>query len=95
MQSLGVELQEEANLKPLTHDVVKSAAIEGGQLDPPEVRSSLARRRPQHQFPACGKYMKKKNHPTLPIPSRARWARTRAPIMLALDPLSSITEGRR
>jgi Fic family protein len=44
MQSLGFELQEEANLKTLTHDVVKSAAIEGGQLDPREVKSSLARR---------------------------------------------------
>jgi Fic family protein len=43
MESLGFELQSEANLSTLTYDVVKSSAIEGEILNPEEVRSSLAR----------------------------------------------------
>lgn len=44
MESLGFELREEASLAVLTSDVVKSSAIEGEQLDPQEVRSSIARK---------------------------------------------------
>lgn len=44
MEGLGFELKREANLSALTDDVVKSAAIEGENLDPEEVRSSIARR---------------------------------------------------
>lgn len=44
MQALGFELRAEASLSVLTSDVVKSSAIEGEDLDPAEVRSSLARR---------------------------------------------------
>jgi Fic family protein len=44
MQSLGFGLQEEAVLRTLTEDVVKSSAIEGQDLDPAAVRSSIARR---------------------------------------------------
>ena len=44
MEGLGFELKREANLRTLTDDVVKSAAIEGENLDPEEVRSSIARR---------------------------------------------------
>src|ERR1700683_1971732 len=44
MQTLGFGLQEEAVLRTLTEDVVKSSEIEGQQLDPAAVRSSLARR---------------------------------------------------
>ncbi len=44
MQSLGFELQSEANLETLTLDVVKSTEIEGEILNPEQVRSSLARR---------------------------------------------------
>ena len=44
MEGLGFELKREANLSALTNDVVKSAAIEGENLDPEEVRSSIARR---------------------------------------------------
>lgn len=44
MEGLGFELKREANLRTLTDDVVKSAAIEGENLDPAEVRSSIARR---------------------------------------------------
>jgi Fic family protein len=44
MQSLGFGLQEEAVLRMLTEDVVKSSAIEGQELDPAAVRSSIARR---------------------------------------------------
>ncbi len=36
-------LQEEANLVTLTAEIVKSSAIEGEQLDPEQVRSSIAR----------------------------------------------------
>ena len=44
MEGLGFELKREANLSTLTSDVVKSSAIEGENLNPPEVRSSIARR---------------------------------------------------
>lgn len=44
MESLGFELRQEASLTTLTSDVVKSSAIEGENLDPTEVRSSIARR---------------------------------------------------
>jgi Fic family protein len=44
MQALGFRLQEEAVLRTLTEDVVKSSEIEGQQLDPAAVRSSIARR---------------------------------------------------
>jgi Fic family protein len=44
MQALGFGLQEEAVLQTLTEDVVKSSAIEGQELDPAAVRSSIARR---------------------------------------------------
>lgn len=44
MQSLGFDLQSEATLHALTHDTVKSYAIEGENLDTTEVRSSIARR---------------------------------------------------
>jgi Fic family protein len=44
MESLGFELQSEANLAVLTHEVVKSSAIEGEVLDPEEVRSSIGRK---------------------------------------------------
>jgi Fic family protein len=44
MHSLGFDLRAEASLRVLTSDVVRSAAIEGQQLDEEEVRSSLARR---------------------------------------------------
>ena len=44
MEALGFELQTEASLTALTNEVVKSSAIEGQDLDPEEVRSSIARR---------------------------------------------------
>jgi len=44
MQGLGFRLQEETVLKILTLDVVKSSEIEGEQLNPEQVRSSIARR---------------------------------------------------
>ena len=44
MEGLGFELKREATLRTLTSDVVKSSAIEGENLDPKEVRSSIARR---------------------------------------------------
>ena len=44
MQALGFTLQQEASLKSLTEDVIKSSAIEGETLNPDEVRSSIARR---------------------------------------------------
>ena len=44
MQTLGFGLREEAVLRTLTEDVVKSSAIEGEILDPEAVRSSIARR---------------------------------------------------
>ena len=44
MEGLGFELKREANLSALTTEVVKSSAIEGENLNPEEVRSSIARR---------------------------------------------------
>ena len=44
MEGLGFELKREASLSMLTSDVVKSSAIEGENLNPREVRSSIARR---------------------------------------------------
>jgi len=44
MKSLGFGLQEEAVLRTLTEDVVKSSEIEGEKLDAEAVRSSIARR---------------------------------------------------
>ena len=44
MEGLGLELKREASLSTLTNDVVKSSAIEGKNLNPEEVRSSIARR---------------------------------------------------
>jgi len=44
MEVLGFELRAEANLTTLTDEVVKSSAIEGENLNPEEVRSSIARK---------------------------------------------------
>jgi Fic family protein len=44
MESLGFEFQHEASLKMLTNDLINSWAIEGENLNPEEVRSSIARR---------------------------------------------------
>src|SRR5215469_7043614 len=44
MQDLGYQLKNEATLAVLTEETVKSSAIEGEELNPESVRSSLARR---------------------------------------------------
>lgn len=44
METLGFKLQQEAVLKTLTEDVLKSSEIEGEHLDAAQVRSSIARR---------------------------------------------------
>lgn len=44
MGALGFKLKEEAVLRTLTDDVLKSSEIEGEKLDADQVRSSLARR---------------------------------------------------
>ncbi|HWG36717.1 MAG TPA: Fic family protein [Terriglobales bacterium] len=44
MEALGFHLQQEAVLKTLTADVLKSSEIEGEKLDAQQVRSSIARR---------------------------------------------------
>lgn len=44
MENLGFDLKREASLNTLTNDVVKSSWIEGENLNPEEVRSSIARR---------------------------------------------------
>jgi len=44
MSSLGFPLRNEASLEILTADVVKSSAIEGENLEPAQVRSSIARK---------------------------------------------------
>lgn len=44
MEGLGFELKREASLRMLTNDVVKTSAIEGENLNPIEVRSSIARK---------------------------------------------------
>lgn len=43
MQELGYQLKAEATLAALTEETVKSSAIEGEELNPESVRSSLAR----------------------------------------------------
>jgi len=43
MQDLGYQLKTEATLAALTEETVKSSAIEGEELNPESVRSSLAR----------------------------------------------------
>ena len=44
MEALGFKLRDEAHLHTLTEDVVKSSEIEGAELEPIQVRSSIARR---------------------------------------------------
>jgi len=44
MEGLGFQLREEATLRILTQDVVKTSEIEGEKLDEVQVRSSIARR---------------------------------------------------
>lgn len=44
MEALGFKLQQEAVLKTLTEDVLKSSEIEGEKLDAEQVRCSIARR---------------------------------------------------
>ena len=44
MQALGFKLSEEASLKALTSEILKSSEIEGEMLNPEAVRSSIARR---------------------------------------------------
>jgi Fic family protein len=44
MESLGFNLRQEAVLRTLTEDVLKSSEIEGEKLDAEQVRSSIARR---------------------------------------------------
>ena len=44
MGDLGYQLKNEATLAALTEETVKSSAIEGEELNPENVRSSLARR---------------------------------------------------
>ena len=43
MESLGFELQQEAELYTLTEDVLRTSEIEGEILDKQQVRSSIAR----------------------------------------------------
>ena len=44
METLGFELGDEAHLRTLTEDVLKSSEIEGEKLEHAQVRSSIARR---------------------------------------------------
>jgi len=44
MESLGLNLRDEACLTTLTEDVLKTSDIEGEKLEKDQVRSSLARR---------------------------------------------------
>jgi Fic family protein len=44
MEALGFKIKEEALLRTLTEDVLKSSEIEGERLDADQVRSSVARR---------------------------------------------------
>src|SRR6266581_599975 len=44
MEGLGFQLRQEAELETLTLDVVKTSEIEGENLNPQQVRSSVARR---------------------------------------------------
>src|SRR5215831_6716036 len=43
MEGLGFQLRQEAELETLTLDVVKTSEIEGENLNPSQVRSSVAR----------------------------------------------------
>jgi Fic family protein len=43
MEALGFELRDEAHLRTVTEDVIQSSAIEGEELEPDQVRSSIAR----------------------------------------------------
>ena len=43
MEGLGFELKREVSMSTLTNYIVKSSAIEGENLNPEEVRSSIAR----------------------------------------------------
>src|SRR5258708_8630142 len=43
MEALGFKLRQEAVLRTLTEDVLKSSEIEGEKLDAEQVRSSIAR----------------------------------------------------
>src|ERR1039458_8658244 len=43
METLGFKLRQEAVLRTLTEDVLKSSEIEGEKLDAEQVRSSIAR----------------------------------------------------
>lgn len=44
MEDLGLSLREQASLRVLTEDVLKTSEIEGEKLNPDAVRSSIARR---------------------------------------------------
>lgn len=44
MEALGFELRDEAHLRTLTEDVIKTSEIEGENLDSDQVRSSIAKR---------------------------------------------------
>lgn len=44
MQSMDIGLINEASINTITHDITKSSAIEGEDLDESQVRSSIARR---------------------------------------------------
>ncbi len=44
MEHLGFEFKQEANFNILSHDILKTSAIEGENLDLTQVRSSLAKR---------------------------------------------------
>src|SRR5262245_11439573 len=44
MEALGFELRDQANLRTLTEDVIKTSEIEGEKLEREQVRSSVARR---------------------------------------------------
>lgn len=44
MEALGFELRREAHLHTITEDVIKTSEIEGENLEPDQVRSSIARR---------------------------------------------------
>lgn len=44
MEGLGFSLRNDAVLKTLTEDILKSSEIEGEMLDKEQVRSSIARR---------------------------------------------------
>ena len=44
MDGLGLQLHNEAHLRPLTQDVIKSSEIEGENLNHDQVLSSIAKR---------------------------------------------------